>query len=406
MPDTYVIIGAGQAGANAAIAMRQAGFAGRIILVGEEGVLPYERPPLSKEFLLAPQTPALTLVRSEEQYGELDIMLHLGAKAETIDTTAGSVRLQDGTLLPFDRLLLATGGRSRRLSIPGGEHVHYLRTLKEALALRGELGRGRRVVSIGAGVIGLEFAASAAASGSSVTVIEAASRAMERCVPEPLSEVIEALHLSQGVRFAFEEGVVAIERSEDGTLRVHTRAGHVHDADLVVAGVGLERDLALAENAGLHTDGGILVDEFGETSTAGIYAAGDVATFFHLRYNRRLRLENWRHAQNHGIAVGRAMAGLREPYVDLPYFWTDQHGMHLQVSGFAHEAADTLIRGDLAARDFVGFHLDSGGRLVGVSAANRPRDFRAASKLLEASTAIDTDKIGDSSVPINRLAAA
>jgi len=405
MSDTHIIVGAGQAGANAAFAMRQAGFAGSIALIGAEPVLPYERPSLSKEMLTAETMPEPSFVRPQADFEAHGIDLRLGRRAVGIDVPARRLTLDDGRSLPFDKLLLATGGDPRRLAIPGGEFIAYLRTAEDAAELRRKLRAASRVVCIGAGVIGLECAASAARLGIGVTVLEAGSRAMERCAPVEISDVIEGLHRASGVDLRFGEAVVAVERSGEGFC-VHTARGDLFPADLVVAGIGIVRDLALAESAGVAVDGGIRTDEFGETSVPGIYAAGDVASLLHPRYGRHIRLENWQHAQNHAIATGRSMAGERTAYADLPSFWTDQFDLHLQVSGFAQEAQATILRGDVAARDFVAFHVDAAGRLIAASAANRPREFRFASRLVQAGALVDPDRARDASIPIQRLVAA
>lgn len=400
---THVIVGAGQAGANAAFAMRQAGFAGRVVLVGEERALPYERPPLSKEALTADEPIEPTYVRSEADYAAAGIELMLGRRAVRVDPAGRLVHLDDGTVVGFERLLIATGGRARLLPIPGGEHVRTLRTLDDAAALRRPLREARRVVCIGAGVIGLEVAASARKLGSEVTVLEAGARAMERCVPAEISTAVEQLHRSHGVELRFGETLAEVRCKAAGYEAV-TAEGTSITADLLIAGVGIVRDLTLAESAGAAVDGCIRVDAFGETSIPGIFAAGDVASVYHGFYGRHVRLENWRHAQNHAIAVGRAMAGDASAYSDQPYFWTDQFGMHLQVCGFAHEAVRTVLRDE--GGDFLAWHLDADGRLVGASAANRPRDFRMASKLVQSHARLDVEAAANAAIPVQRLAKA
>ena len=405
MKETYVIVGAGQAGANAAFAMRKAGFAGRVILIGEEPVPPYERPPLSKEALTAEEAIAPTFVRSEGDYEACGIELVLGRRATRVEAVSRTIHLDDGTVLAFDRLLLTTGGAARRLGCPGAEHVATLRTLADAARIRASLRGARRVLCIGAGVIGLEVAASVAKLGAEVTVLEAGQRVMERCVPPEVSEVIEQLHRQQGVHLCLEEGLVEVRQTGTG-YEALTAAGSLFAADLIVAGIGIARDLALAESAGVAVDGGIVVNEFGETSVKGIYAAGDVASVFHPLYGRHVRLENWRHAQNHAIAVGRTMAAERTAYDEVPSFWTDQFDLHLQVCGFPDEAADMIVRGDLERRDFVILHLDDSGRLIAATAANRARDFRIASKLAQTRARIDRVQACDTFVPLQRLLAA
>jgi 3-phenylpropionate/trans-cinnamate dioxygenase ferredoxin reductase component len=397
---TNIIVGAGQAGAHAAIAMRDAGFTGRIILIGDEPHHPHERPPLSKAMLTDAIEPPPSHFHDAARYGERGIELRLGTAAESIDRTSQRVRLRDGSALPYDKLLLATGGRARRLRIPGGENILYLRTLDDARRLRPRLTQGARVVCIGAGVIGLEIASSARQRGCEVTVIEAADTAMGRTLTPDFARYLEARHRDAGVALHFGAKVQCIKGGQvicDGAAI---------EADLVVAGVGMERNAELAEAAGLALDGGIVVDEFGRTEDANIYAAGDVAAFWHPVLLRRMRLESWRHAQNHGIAVGRAMAGQAAPYDDIPWFWTDQHGVNFQFAGLAGLTAATVMRGTMNDATFAGFHLDAEDRVVAATGVNAPRDIRAAQSMIRAAKPIDPAMLADVTVPLQRIVAS
>lgn len=400
---THIIIGAGQAGGWAAIAMRQAGFAGRIILLGEETWRPYERPPLSKAMLMADPEPPVLFFHDESKYADQGIELMLGTTAEELDPKAHRVRLRDGRILAYDRLLLTTGGRARRLAIPGGERALLLRTLADARTIRARLSAARHVVCIGAGVIGLEIASSARARGCAVTVLEVAPVAMGRCVSPEGARFVEALHRAAGVDLRLGVTIEAIERQPDGTEQVLCR-GERFVADCVIAGIGMERNLELAQAAGLAIEGGIVVDEVGQTSAPDVYAAGDVAAFLHPHYGRRLRLESWRHAQNHGIAVGRAMSGDTVPYEDIPWFWTDQHGVNLQITGMPAEAARTVVRVDQPPA-FVAVHLAADDTVVGVTAADSPREIRAGTALIKARRPVDPVLLADPAVPLQRLLA-
>jgi len=399
---THVIIGAGQAGGWAAIAMRQAGFTGRILLVGEEAWRPYERPPLSKTLLTVDPEPPVLFFHDEGKYAGQGIELLLGTAAEELDATAHRVRLRDGHMLAYDRLLLTTGGRARRLAIPGGERALLLRTLEDARAIRAQLAIGRRVICIGGGVIGLEIASSARARGCAVTVLEAAPAAMGRCVSPEGARFVEALHRAAGVDLRLGVTIEAIARQPDGTEQVICRGGDRFVADCVIAGIGMERNLDLAQAAGLAIEGGIMVDEFGQTSAPDIYAAGDVAAFLHPHYGRRLRLESWRHAQNHGIAVGRAMSGDAVPYDDIPWFWTDQLGVNIQITGMPAEAARTVVRVDQPPA-FVAVHLAADDTVVGVTAAGSPRDIRAGTALIKARRPVDPVLLANPVIPLQRL---
>ncbi len=397
--DIHVIVGAGQAGGHAAMAMREAGFTGRIMLIGEEAHLPYERPPLSKDVLTAETEPPVSWFHPEARYGEREIVFLAGARVVGVDPAAQRVTLQDGKRLPYDRLLLTTGARARRLTVPGAETVLYLRTLDDARLIRERMPVGGHVACIGAGVIGLELASSVRARGCAVTVIEAGAGAMGRSLTPPFARYIEALHRAAGVELRFGANIRAIE---EGMV---IGDGFRLAAQEVIAGIGIERRVELACDAGLELDGGIVVDEFGRTTKENIFAAGDVTAFWHPTLQRRLRLEAWRHAQNHGIAVGHAMAGWTEPYDDVPWFWTDQHGINLQVAGLPESAEKTVMRGDFSQASFAAFHLDAAGLIVAATGVNAPREIRAATALIKAGKAVDPAVLADPAVPAQKLVA-
>jgi NADPH-dependent 2,4-dienoyl-CoA reductase/sulfur reductase-like enzyme len=402
MAPTHIVVGAGQAGAWAAVSMRQAGFDGRILLLGEEAWRPYERPPLSKAVLTQDPEPPVLYFHPEQRYAELGVELLLGTAVVGVEPEAHRVVLADGRALAYDKLLLTVGGAARRLPIHGGDLALYLRTLEDARTIRARLAGAPRVLCIGAGVIGLEIASSARALGCEVTVLEAMPRAMGRAVSPEGAAFIEALHRDAGVTLHF--GVIVDRLAQaDGGVAVTCRDGRRFEADVVVAGVGMQRNLALAEAAGLALEGAIVVDEFGRTSAPDVYAAGDVTAFPHPLFGKRLRLESWRHAQNHGIAVGKAMCGDTSPYDDVPWFWTDQHGVNLQVAGLPADAARTVVRQGGAAGSFVAVHLAEDGSVVGVTAANNPREIRAGQALIKSHKVVDAAKLPDASVSLQRL---
>lgn len=396
---THVIVGAGQAGGYAAMAMREAGFAGRILLIGGEALRPYERPPLSKEMLVAAETPPPQFFHSEAKIAERDITLRLGEAVEGIDAAASRLRLGD-EWLPYDRLLLATGGTARRLNVPGGERILYLRTRDDALAIRAALVPGAKIVCIGAGVIGLEIAASARTRGCEVVVVEAGAIPMGRSLTAPLAGWIADLHRRHGVTLQFG---AAVESVEPG--RVICSGGLTLAADVVIAGVGMVRDTTLAAEAGAAVENGILVDAFGRSSVEGIYAAGDVAAFWDQRLARRLRQETWRHAMNHGIATGRSMAGIEEPYDDVPWFWSDQHGVTLQVAGLAEGIARTVLRGDMGGAAFCAFHLDATGAVICAEGIGAAREVRAAIEMIRLAKPVDAAALADPAANLQRLVA-
>jgi 3-phenylpropionate/trans-cinnamate dioxygenase ferredoxin reductase component len=402
MPVTHVIVGAGQAGGWAAVSMRQAGFTGRILLIGDEPWRPYQRPPLSKQVLIEDPEPPILHFHAEQRYAELDIEMLLGNAVSSIDPKAHRVLLADGRAFDYDKLLLTVGGQARHLPVHGGDVALYLRTLEDARAIRARLEGAPCVLCIGAGVIGLEIASSARTRGCEVTVLEALPRAMGRAVSPEGAAYIESLHRNAGVTLHFEVVVDRLDR-EDGAIAVTCRDGRRFSADLVVAGVGMQRNLGLAEAAGLSLEGGIVVDEFGRSSDPDIYAAGDVTAFFHPLFGRRLRLESWRHAQNHGIAVGKAMSGDTTPYDDVPWFWTDQYKVNLQVAGLPADAARTVVRQGGPPGSFVAVHLAEDGSVLGVTAANNPREIRAGQALIKSRKAVDETKLADAAVPLQRL---
>ncbi|WP_158742269.1 NAD(P)/FAD-dependent oxidoreductase [Acidisphaera sp. L21] len=395
--DQAVIVGAGQAGAHAAIALRQSGFSGRILLFGNEAELPHERPPLSKSMLTAEREPPASYFHSAAHYSENDITV-LQSAVSYLDVPRQHVGLIDGKHVGYSHLLLATGGRARCLDVPGASLVSTLRTLDDARALRTRLRPGARVVCIGAGVIGLEVASSARARGCDVTVIEANDRVMSRLIAPAMAEWLADLHRHAGVRLLLNAQVVEVRQAG-----VICADGRLVPADVVIAGIGMDRNVGLARDAGLRLEGGVAVDEFGETDVAGIYAAGDVAAFWVPRLHCRMRLETWRHAQDHGAAVGRAMAGRREPYDPVPWFWTDQHGRNLQVAGIV-EAAQTVLRGDLSDPSFSVWHLDAAGIVVGAASVDAPGDVRAAQSLMRSARPVDPNALADLSLTPQKLA--
>jgi 3-phenylpropionate/trans-cinnamate dioxygenase ferredoxin reductase subunit len=398
--EMHLVVGAGLAGASAAIAMRQAGFAGRILVVGDEPEPPYDRPPLSKEVLTAAEL-KLPYLHPASLYAEQKIELLPGVVVEGLDLAAGRARLGDGRTMPYDRAVLATGGRARRLSVPGGDKALYLRSLDDARRLRARLGQARRVAIIGAGVIGCEVASSARARGCGVTVLEALPGAMRRVFTPEIAEFAEALHRENGVELRFGVAVAAIEEEPSG-YRILCPGSPTVEADLVVAGIGIEREIEIAISSGIETDGGIVVDEFARTSAPVVFAAGDVASFWHPRYRERLRLEHWRHAMDHGAAAGRAACGELQPYAEIPWFWTDQHGVNFQTGGLPLLGERTVFRGDPASRRFTSFHL-AGDRLVGATTVNDGRNMRPSLMLIRDEIPVAAELLADPARPLRDL---
>jgi 3-phenylpropionate/trans-cinnamate dioxygenase ferredoxin reductase component len=398
-----VIVGGGQAGSCAAFGAREAGFQGQITLIGAEPHPPYERPPLSKATLTDTE-PSLPALFAAGRYESGAIDLRLSSTIDHIDVAGQKVVLGTGESVAYDRLLLATGAQARRLRIPGAEpHIRYLRSYHDALALREILRANRRILCIGAGVIGLEIASTARALGCEVTVVEAGPGAMQRCVPPAESAYIATLYRGAGVDLRLATAITAIEAAADGTKHAHFADGSTVVADAVVAGIGMVRNTALATAAGIGVEDGITVDALGRTDAGGVYAAGDVAAFWHPLVGRRMRLESWHHAQDHGMAVGRAMAGAEEPYQPIPRFWTDQHGVHLQVAGWLDDADSSILRGERESGRYTALYLDKGGHVVGVVTANTPRDMRPAIGFIRNRVRLDPASAADIRIPLHKI---
>lgn len=399
---THIVVGAGQAGAHAAIAMRRAGFGGRIVVVGEESALPYERPPLSKGFIASEEQVPLVHFFEPAVFAAESIEVITGVRVEEIDLGARKVALSFGGGIQFDKLVLATGSRPRRLSVAGGERAHTLRTYGDAVRLREAMRAGMRVVCIGAGVIGLEVASSATARGCAVTVVDVAESALSRSLDPRLAARIEHLHRRQGVEFSFSSSVAAIDASG-----VALHDGRTLPADLVIAGVGVERNIELAVRAGLATHRGILVDPSGRTQDPEIFAAGEVAEFHSVRLGAPTVLESWRHAQDHGALVGRVAAGAVEEYREVPWFWSDQHGVNLQFAGdtSGRGSVKKVDRGSQDSDSFATFFVSSDEQIVGALCYNAPKEAAAALRMIRGGHKVPHAALSDHSIPIQRLVA-
>jgi 3-phenylpropionate/trans-cinnamate dioxygenase ferredoxin reductase subunit len=404
MPDTVVIAGAGQAAAQAIVTLRHGGFDGDIVLAGEEPYLPYQRPPLSKKFLAGELELERLILRHEHFYAEHRVAVRLGTRVDGIDRTSRTARV-GGQDVRYDRLLLATGSHVRRLSVPGEDlpGVHYLRTVDDVCAIRTRFGPGRRLVVVGAGYIGLEVAAVAVTAGLEVTVVEIADRVMGRVVSPPLSRFYEKLHREAGVRFRLETGVKEIRKAGAAVDVVCTTGGDL-PADLVVIGVGILPTTGLAETAGLACENGIIVDEFCRTSDPGIYAAGDCTNHPNSLLGRRLRLESVHNAQEQGKTAALSILGKPEAYAQIPWFWSDQFDLKLQITGLAEHYTDMVIRGDIDSRSFAAFYF-AGKRLIAVHAVNSPREFMLSKKLIAEGAQLDPGAVADPGVPFKDLAA-
>jgi 3-phenylpropionate/trans-cinnamate dioxygenase ferredoxin reductase subunit len=376
---TFVIVGGGMTAAAAVQELRRQEFDGRIVLVGEERHVPYERPPLSKEYLRGEQDRDSLPPHTEEWYREQDIDLRLGLRAERLDPAGPSVELSDGERVDVDVVLLASGGRPRRLPGAPSDRVLYLRTIEDADRIRVALRSGRLVV-VGAGFIGAEVAASARSLGAEVTVLEMGPVPLVRALGEEMGRLYGDIHRERGVDLRTNEGVDSIEETDGGVV-VRTSKGDAIEADAVVVGVGIRPNVELAEEAGLEVDNGVVVDERCRTSAEGVFAGGDVANHLHPVFGRRLRVEHFDNALKMGTHVAGAMLGDETPFTDPHWFWSDQYDVNLQYAGFAYAWDEVVIRGSLDEREFVAFYLNE-GVLLGALGLNRGRDVRRSLKLI------------------------
>jgi 3-phenylpropionate/trans-cinnamate dioxygenase ferredoxin reductase subunit len=404
-----LILGAGEAGARAAATLRDQGYAGPVTMIGDEPHAPYERPPLSKAVMAAVDEPAVPTIGDTARFDALGILHLTNVRAVAIDRAARTVRLADGRAVPYARLLLATGAQPRRLAIPGGEAILYLRTFADALALRARLKPGGRIVVIGGGLIGLEIAASAIGRGCTVTVVEAAPRILGRGVPAEIAEVMAARHRRAGVDLRVGVGIARIDQAGEGAALVLADGGRIA-ADGVVAGIGAVPETGLAAAAGLAIDNGIACDDHLMTSDADIFAAGDCCSLPHPLYaHRRVRLEAWRNAQDQGAFAAKNMLGAGETYGVVPWFWSDQYDMHLQIAGLVDEGHEMIAR-DLGDGARIFFHLAGDGRLVAASGVGPvgkiARDLKLAEMLIARRATPDRNALASPSAKLKALLAA
>ncbi len=403
MMSTILIIGAGQAGSQAVDTLRREGYTGRLVLIGDEPELPYQRPPLSKKYLSGELAPERLLLRHRSFYDDHRTELLLGNRAAGLNPAARRVTLADGSQLSYDRLLLCLGAHSRRLSCPGNEHpgVHYLRDLADAAALRAALRPQARVVIIGGGYIGLEAAATCRKLECEVTVLEMADRLMNRVVAPIVSDYFARDHRAHGVEIACDMRVVRIERAAQPSspLSIVCADGRRYPADLVVVGVGAVATTALAEDAGLACDNGITVDEYCRTSDAAIFAAGDCANQFSAHYGRRVRLESVDNAFEQAKTAAQNMLGRNVVHDRIPWFWSDQFDSKLLIVGLSQGAEEVVRRGDPAAHSFSICYLKD-RELLAVEAINHPKDYMAGRKLIAERARLDLAKLRDPQIAL------
>lgn len=397
-----VIIGAGMAGHRAVISLRAGNYEGPITLIGEEALMPYDRPPLSKASIADEAEPAPVWLMDEGIAASLKADVRRGAAAKAIDRQSRTVVLADGGKVPFAKLLLATGAKPRKLSLPGGDHALLLRNFEDALLLRQRFLPGKRIVIIGGGFIGLELASSAARRGSKVTLIEALPRILMRGVPEAIASIVHARHMTAGVDMLTGTAIAVLESGA-----VVLADGRRIAADAIVAGIGAAPDVSLATAAGLTLDNGIAVDGTLQTNDSDIYAAGDCCSFPHSLFGgRRIRLEAWRNAQDQGSLAAENMLGAGKAYKAVPWFWSDQYDLSLQVAGLSDAGARTVERRS-SPDTLLLFHLDENGTIKGASGIGPgnsiARDVKLAEMLIAREARPDAAALADPAIQLKTL---
>jgi 3-phenylpropionate/trans-cinnamate dioxygenase ferredoxin reductase component len=401
-PQQIVIIGAGMAGARACINLRANSYEGRIVLLGEEKLLPYDRPPLSKASIMEEGEPAPIWLMDETIASELKVDVRLNAHAKHINRSDKTITINDGAKIPYDKLLIATGAKPRKLTLEGGAHAMLLRNHEDTLALRKRFLPGKNIVVIGGGFIGLELASSAAKKGCNVTLIEMQPRILMRGVPEPIAKIIHAEHEKHGVNMM--TGAVL---SHLTAKAVHLKDGRVLPADTIIAGIGASPDIALAQDAGLALDNGIACDQHMRTSDADIFAAGDCASFIHTKLNnRRIRLEAWRSAQEQAATAAENMLGGTKEHTTVPWFWSDQYDLGLQIAGMADMGPVTVTRKP-NPQTLILFHLTEDGTLMGASGIGPgnaiSRDIKFAEMMIAKGTKPSQDILADPAQQLKSL---
>lgn len=402
-----VVIGGSHAGHQVAIAARAAGFEGPITVLSDERELPYQRPPLSKAYLMGKQPREALLFRPAGFYEEQGIDMRLGVKATAIDRVAHTVACDDGTVLPYRKLAIATGTRVRPLTVPGSEMggVHYIRTLADIDAILAELDRVKSVVVIGGGFIGLEGAAALKTMGRAVAVVELADRLMARGVGVTVSTYYADHHRSQGVDVRLSTGVERLAGENGHVTGVVLSGGEVLAADMVIVGIGVLPNQEIAADAGIECGNGVIVDEFAQTSDPDVLAAGDCAQFQSRFYDGQLRLESVQNATDQARTAGATIAGVEKPYDAAPWFWSDQFDLKLQMTGITAGYDQEVIRGDVAAGEFSVFYF-KGDTWLGTDTVNSPANHIASRRLLDAGYRLSKAEAADEGLALKDLVKA
>ncbi len=407
MTERVIIVGAGHAAGQAATTLRQKKFAGEIVMIGDEPYVPYQRPPLSKAYLAGELELERLYFKPAKFYPEHDITLQLDTRVTAIDPAARTVTTDKGKSLAYTKLILATGSRVRELPIPGNDldGVHYLRSIADVQAMQAQFRAGAKIVIVGGGYIGLEVAAVAVKHGLDVTVLETESRVMNRVVAREISQFFQNMHTAEGTKLELGRRVQKINGAEGHVVSVSCADGFTVDADIVVIGIGILPNVELAKAAGLKTSNGIVVDEYCRTSDPDILAIGDCTRHPNGLLGRHLRLESVHNAIEQGKTAAMCIIGQPVAYNQIPWFWSDQFDVKMQIAGMSDVHEQFVLRGDPATRSFAAFYLQE-GRIVAVDAVNSPREFMLGKKLVAAGAKIALDDLADTGKDFKALATA
>jgi 3-phenylpropionate/trans-cinnamate dioxygenase ferredoxin reductase subunit len=406
MSETCVIIGASHAAAQLAPTLRQEGWQGRIIIVGDEPYMPYHRPPLSKTFLSGEKSLEDINIRPPIIYEKAEIEFMLNTRIESIDRDNKKLSLDSGGTLEYNKLALTTGSRVRKVDLPGIdlEGVYYLRDVNDVEKIKAHVDAGKKAVIVGGGYIGLETAAVLRQSGMEVSVLEMMERVLQRVTAPEVSAFYDRIHSEEGVNIYCGVGVSAIE-GETKVSKVICSDGSEYAADLVVVGVGIVPNVELAEAAGLEVNNGIVVDEFARTSDADIVAAGDCTMHHNALYDRDIRLESVQNATDQARVAALTLCGKEKAYAALPWFWSDQYDLKLQIAGLSQGYDEVIVRGDREnSRSFAAFYLKD-GVVISVDAVNKPPEFMVGKRLINGKVKVDKTKLADNSVSMKELIA-
>jgi 3-phenylpropionate/trans-cinnamate dioxygenase ferredoxin reductase subunit len=397
-----VIIGGGQGAGQAAASLRQLGYEGTVTILGEEAFPPYQRPPLSKQYLSGEMPLERVYVRAEKFYTDKDIDLRTNTRVTALDVETKTVTTEAGEAISYDKLMIATGSRPRKLNIEGSdlEGIHYLRTIADVDGIAKAMKTAKNLVIVGGGYIGLEVASVAATSGLNVSVLEMEDRILQRVTTPEMSAYYDQLHSGRGVNIMTNTGVSGFEGSSDGSVEKVLCGDTSIEADLVIVGIGIIPNIELAADAGITCDNGIVVDDHCQTSNPDVYAIGDCSNHPNPILNRRLRLESVPNAMEQARVACANICGGDKIYAAIPWFWSDQYELKLQMVGFSSDGDTQVLRGDQSANQFAIFYLKDGA-VVAVDAVNSPREFMICKQLY--GKQVDAEKLADSEVDLKTL---